>query len=730
MEFPAPADGKFHLLSEMDNFGDPLSASERSSYCGEDDGSYMDDASSEISDISCQSETRPRRRPSYYASRRRYLYPKIDNVEPLNPEQVRWFYREVRGKKWSAFIGYDSLRIECKYRELHYGTGGTHEENVEMIVVRGGLYEADVVDRKCYPIYWTEMNEIDIMRGTWFLDSSWQPVEEGYASQIETEHLANFENETIPDEPLTLTKSKGQKKAIHHMHFKDFHVDWYAINEVFLYSEATSSRLYRRVGNTLGLQKSTGGSKLHRGYYAEAKPDDKPPDITHLVFVIHGIGQKMETGSIIKSCADLRESVAKMKSKYFSRVEESNQRAEFLPVEWRSTLKLDGDTVDSITPSKVRGLRTILNSSAMDILYYTSPLYRSEITHGLQTELNRLYSMFCARHPYFEANRGKVSIVAHSLGCVITYDIIMGWNPIQLYDQYVANVIEEQCSQADGASGLISELEKARKRVSELEVELLSLAERQHLKVPTLKFREGNFPNNVKSGPLWRVLPKLENFFCLGSPLAVFLALRGVRPKGNGTQDHILPRHICNRLFNIYHPADPVAYRLEPLILKHYATVLPLKCHRCEASKQESYQNMKAEAYAPFAPKEKEKKKEEKNNNTSEPRSAKDKIGNVWARFSRRQSDDLTAEMERIESSAKEIEDRLMEKAKAEAERTPSPEVDHTDLEFRLDYQLQEGSLENSYISVLTSHTSYWQNTDVALFILTSLHPEHRPTTS
>jgi phospholipase DDHD1 len=42
---------------------------------------------------------------------------------------------------------------------------------------------------------------------------------------------------------------------------------------------------------------------------------------------------------------------------------------------------LPPDTVESITPKKVKGLRTMLNSSAMDILYYTSPLYRSEVRH-------------------------------------------------------------------------------------------------------------------------------------------------------------------------------------------------------------------------------------------------------------------------------------------------------------------------------------------------------------
>jgi hypothetical protein len=54
------------------------------------------------------------------------------------------------------------------------------------------------------------------------------------------------------------------------------------------------------------------------------------------------------------------------------------------------------------------------------------------------------------------------------------------------------------------------------------------------------------------------LLVQVENIFCLGSPLAVFLALRGIRPQGTGTTQHFLPPGACKRLFNIYHPADPV----------------------------------------------------------------------------------------------------------------------------------------------------------------------------
>ena len=50
-----------------------------------------------------------------------------------------------------------------------------------------------------------------------------------------------------------------------------------------------------------------------------------------------------------------------------------------------------------------------------------------EIWQTLQEELNRLYELFLARNPYFDANGGKVSIAAHSLGCVVTYDILTGW---------------------------------------------------------------------------------------------------------------------------------------------------------------------------------------------------------------------------------------------------------------------------------------------------------------
>jgi len=95
-------------------------------------------------------------------------------------------------------------------------------------------------------------------------------------------------------------------------------------------------------------------------------------------------------------------------------------------VKLSSTFLFNTGLVEQITPLNLKNIRQILNSSAMDIMYYTSPIYGREIQNSLANELNRLHSEFVERHPHHDF---KVSIMAHSLGSVISYDIITGWEP-------------------------------------------------------------------------------------------------------------------------------------------------------------------------------------------------------------------------------------------------------------------------------------------------------------
>ncbi|XP_077408293.1 phospholipase DDHD1b isoform X2 [Vanacampus margaritifer] len=691
-------------------------------------------------------------------------------VTELGPEEVRWFYKEDK-RTWKPFVGHDSLKIETAYgrfseqnpdkvkrqcepvdtegkdtatsgevqpvesvavdeysariepavRQRRSGSEEMRDTDdnsisMEAVCVRGGLYEVDIREKECYPVYWNQQDRIPVMRGQWFIDGTWLPLEEDESDMIEQEHLARFRGQQMRDtyEMEAVTTTVDSKDA------------------------------------------SSSGTRLHRGYVEEAAPEDMPPETTHIVFVVHGIGQKMDQGRIIRNTSMMRDAARKMEEKHFPN--RTTEHVEFLPVEWRSKLALDGDTVDTITPDKLRGLRDMLNSSAMDIMYYTSPLYRDEITRGLTLELNRLYSLFCSRNSDFEKN-GKVSIVSHSLGCVITFDIMTGWDPVRFHHLEVPDPEETKARwPSDEERHLQEQLRLTRLRLRDLEDQFQGLQTLSCVAVPALKF-------------------KVENFFCMGSPLAVFLALRGIRPGSNGVQDHILPTTICKRLFNIFHPTDPVAYRLEPLILKHYSNIAPVQIHWYNTTSPTPYDQIRPTLLN--LPKETTSISDSESLPspcTSPPQSRRpygESITNLgkasimgaasigkgiggilFSRFSRssgqvggveEEPSDFEGRTTEVENAAgekamlpesdekeKQVEDERREIEQAMSQST-SVVLDHTTLELerRIDFELREGLVESRYWSAVTSHTAYWCSYDVALFLLTFMYrPQEPPETA
>ncbi|XP_032044194.1 phospholipase DDHD1 isoform X3 [Aythya fuligula] len=636
--------------------------------------------------------------------------PRYEVVRELGAEEVRWFYREDR-KTWKPFIGYDSLRIELAFRAL--GPEPREEgEAVEPVCVRSGLYEVDVVNAECYPVYWNQTEKIPVMRGQWFIDGTWQPLEEEESNLIEQEHLNRFRGQQLQEsfdmevsKPVdgkevhyylppfslpSLFKWRGYKEnsdaaclkrkrsqAIHSLKLSRNHVDWHSVDEVYLYSDATTSKIARTVTQKLGFSKaSSSGTRLHRGYVEEATLEDKPPQTSHIVFVVHGIGQKMDQGRIIKNTAMMRDTARKIEEKYFSNLA---THVEFLPVEWRSKLTLDGDTVDSITPDKVRGLRDMLNSSAMDIMYYTSPLYRDELVKGLQQELNRLYTLFCSRNPEFEEKGGKVSIVSHSLGCVITYDIMTGWNPVRLYEQLLQKEEEEleESWMSYEEQRLLEELYLTKQRLREIEERLQGLKASTISKTPVLKFK---------------------------------------------------------------------AYRLEPLILKHYSNISPVQIHWYNTANPLPYEHMKPSFLNP----------------TKEPTSVTDgesastvpspttspvmvrrhygeSITNIGKAsilgaasigkglggmlFSRFGRSSTTQPPEAGKDGGEGDDKRATTVGTPPFSQSSSGFLEPTlELEHRIDFELREGLVESRYWSAVTSHTAYWSSLDIALFLLTFMY--------
>ena len=75
-----------------------------------------------------------------------------EELSDFRAERVRWFYCE--DKKWSAFCGQDSLKIERCFRRLPTKEVKTLPDISEVCTVLGGLYDADVTRRICTPVYW------------------------------------------------------------------------------------------------------------------------------------------------------------------------------------------------------------------------------------------------------------------------------------------------------------------------------------------------------------------------------------------------------------------------------------------------------------------------------------------------------------------------------------------------------------------------------------------------
>ena len=56
----------------------------------------------------------------------------------------------------------------------------------------------DLQEWKCNSIYWPSVG-LEIMRGTWFHDTSWQPVDCEHADRIEGEHIKRFLGHKMAD---------------------------------------------------------------------------------------------------------------------------------------------------------------------------------------------------------------------------------------------------------------------------------------------------------------------------------------------------------------------------------------------------------------------------------------------------------------------------------------------------------------------------------------------------
>ncbi|XP_027992164.2 SEC23-interacting protein isoform X2 [Eptesicus fuscus] len=204
-----------------------------------------------------------------------------------------------------------------------------------------------------------------------------------------------------------------------------------------------------------------------------------------------------------------------------------------------------------------------------------------------------------------------------------------------------------------------------------------------------------------------------EIFFALGSPVGMFLTVRGV---DRIDENYRLPT--CKGFFNIYHPLDPVAYRLEPMIVPDLDLKAVLIPHhkgrkRLHLELKESLSRMGSDLKQGFI---------------SSLKSAWQTL-NEFAR-AHTSSAQLQEELEKVANQIKEeeekqvVEEKVVESPDFSKEEDYLGKVGMLNGGRRIDYVLQEKPIEsfNEYLFALQSHLCYWESEDTALLLLKEIY--------
>lgn len=508
----------------------------------------------------------------------------IPKSKPYEPDYISAKLPE----KFMAFTKYDSKRIEQLYQKT-LNTGYEAEEGLEeetLLVNEDHLFEVNILKKELNPVFW-EGPGYEIRRGLWF-NANGCPLPEDLTEELE----ANYSEVNFMDDGSIKKGSKdlfNLKKT-----YKEGSLSLYLDSKsVFLLADISGGQMQlqylrsslaqsipinaiKAIRGVDNLQSKTiktptsdlistelsnkakqfrplseilkwqltdvlgsKGQKDEKLEYHSNISDDEllknetendynnngvdtstnQRDVEHLIFCVHGIGQslgkKYEYVNFAHNINILRNNIKSLYSKNSALQDinkenksadwEKNCNVQVLPITWRHNIGFDTETntinkespelpsLSDITVNGILPLRKLLGDVGLDILLYDDPHYKEIIMKSVQYHLNRTYQLYIKKNPNF---KGKVHLVGHSLGSLISFDILSN-------------------------------------------------------------------PENFKLDF------DIQNYFNVGSPVGVFKLVQKTKiGKTSNISDNgiLYATPTCKDLYNVFHVCDPVAYRMEPLI--------------------------------------------------------------------------------------------------------------------------------------------------------------------
>ncbi|XP_011135818.1 protein retinal degeneration B isoform X4 [Harpegnathos saltator] len=157
-------------------------------------------------------------------------------------------------------------------------------------------------------------------------------------------------------------------------------------------------------------------------------------------------------------------------------------------------------------------------------------------------------------HDFIKSDEGKgfsgqICFVGDSVGSILTYDALC--RAMQHSRQSSENSILETSNQNNENGG--------------------NAEDGKHLSAPSPRRRSSGTSDN-------KLDFEVGDFFTFGSPLALVLAYRKIAASGD--KNSFIPRPLVNQVYNLFHPTDPVAARLEPLISARFSLIPPINIAR------------------------------------------------------------------------------------------------------------------------------------------------------
>uniref|UniRef100_A0A182PA49 DDHD domain-containing protein n=1 Tax=Anopheles epiroticus TaxID=199890 RepID=A0A182PA49_9DIPT len=614
------------------------------------------------------------------------------------PTYNHWFYRrEVEGKSvWSPFTMADSMALEDGLTTLQARQGENDAENDSnppiIVHTDGGRYDVSIKERTRTPVYWKGTAN-EVRRCSWFyktVDSRWVPYEEDVADLLEREYK---EAATSGEWHRRVTIPNGETVVFHGpsviVHFlQTQNPDTWGGGSSPVPSTTNRPRVVKRGIDEFNID------------------DDEPEKIDHLLFMVHGIGEACDLRfRRVEEVVDEFRSISAqlVQSHYRSSFDRGDVgRVEILPISWHDDLHSEESGVDeklkSITLPSIPKLRHFTNDTLLDVLFYTSPMFCQSIIDAVGKSLNRLYALFCQRNPAFN---GRVSLAGHSLGSLILFDLLCHQKQTEQKQpcepENSENPDDDTVSPLSPHHAVVNHRPLVRKCSQQINYEVGPAGTGQpYITYPQLVFQ-----------------PKM--FFALGSPIGMFVTIRGIDALGLNFK---LPT--CDGFFNIFHPYDPVAYRIEALINPELSSLAPVLIPHHKGRKR-MHLELKETVLRVG--------NDLRQRVTDVFRNTLDTVYSLTAMGSKPDPKAIQKEVDKV------LQDQLKFDTNGSTSNLSSGTSDvdsgETNLPLgqlnqsrRVDYVLQEAPFEfiNEYLFALTSHVCYWDSEDTMLFLMKEIY--------